>query len=195
MPEKITLSVNNTIYPVLTLQGEEKLFTPYSFELILNIENLSPSHYFLNQPALLKISDIYQRERTISGVIIKVIQEDAGVTVQFTSRLSLLHYLKKPKTFVNQSIEAIARSILEEAGYHPIQIRWEQMNLETLSFRIQTPDQTDFEFLHQLLEEERVYYFFHCECDIEFIYFLKKPLFLFKREESLSLIYLQKSIK
>lgn len=194
MSENITISINNIIYPVLILQGEEKLFSPYYFELTLQIEDLLTFSYFLKQPALLKITDNYNRERKIAGIIIKIIQEDAGVTIRFASRISLLKYQKRPKTFVNQSVETIITFILTQVGYHSLQIRWQQMNPQILPFRIQMPDQTDFDFLHQLLAEQKIYYFIHCELEIEIIYFIKKPLSLFKREDSLLLIYLQNSV-
>jgi hypothetical protein len=186
MTERIILFLQNNYYPILALQGEEALSTLYYFKVILPKNAELYANECLYQSAQLKITDAYHGTRTIPGIIVECKKSSFSLELLLTSRLSLLKNIVDSRTFVNQSLQDIVETILQKIDYHATQLHWNLKNqLQPISFRIQLPKESDFNFLQSLLSDFNVDYFFTESNGIEQLYFTDHQSDFLKRETPL----------
>lgn len=164
----VRLQLAGHVYPALQIVGREVLSMPFYFEVTV----LSESHYqdidkLLLFPAILSFINPAQGERCIAGIVTQVrcvecqTQQAAKIKLVIEPRMVLLKLHSESRIFCGKSEKEIVSLLLEQHGYHSAQLDFHLIQKSIpKNYRLQMPDESDFDFIDRILANAGIYYWF-----------------------------------
>ncbi len=143
---------------LLRLSGEERLSSPFRFELEAEAEGAPDVAGLLGEPAAIRLTGGDGIERRLHGRVWSVRRSGPAVSLLIRPWLSLLTLRSDNRIFQEKTTEEIVTQVFDEAGFPDY--RFELTGtLEPRPYCVQFGE-TDFAFVSRLLEEEGLGYFF-----------------------------------
>jgi type VI secretion system secreted protein VgrG len=174
----IDLSVQQQIFPVFELSGEEALSQPFLFEISLMLPISSNINFNLCMPAILIMNKNNNAGRDICGIITRIRHlgifdnQQIRITLHLQPLLSRLQTAKRLQFFQNLSIFEITQQILENIGYRSEQLNFHCNNIYPSQHYIaQAPGESDLAFMHRLLANVGIFYWCSTERQQETLHF------------------------
>lgn len=153
-------------YPLAAreVSGRESLSSPFRFEVRLRPLarfDLHPDR-FVKAAASIVIQDDVSERRRIEGVVTDMsvsatVRGLPEVHVVLEPRLALLRFRKDTRVFRDRTVPEIVTEVLSAIGVRPDKRLG--ATYERRAYCVQY-DETDFDFVHRLLEDEGIFYFF-----------------------------------
>lgn len=156
--------------PVVNFSASEWISLPYSFTVaIATTAELGNADQMIGSEALLTIVNSVPvtdgSDRYFHGVIRRI--EHTGMNgrdflyeVEVIPALFLLSLRKNCRIFQKKNTQEIVKTVLEEAGITSNGYRFALANTDRLRGFCVQYQESDFEFISRLMEEEGIYYFF-----------------------------------
>ncbi|MBK8259155.1 MAG: type VI secretion system tip protein VgrG [Polyangiaceae bacterium] len=163
-PLRYFLEIGGQIHEVRELKGEEKVSSPFRFEAAFSIE----MHELFDPDSLIKTGAniVLMRDgmvaRRITGLITDIsvgasIRGVFDVDVVVEPRLRLASYRTDMRVFRNMTVPEIVADTLSQIGVTP-ELRLSS-SYDKRPYCVQYRE-TDLDFVHRLLEDEGIFYFF-----------------------------------
>lgn len=164
--ERASLDVGGTTFEVVSVRGEERLSTPFRFEVVCSADSQSPSsRALIGQVAVVTLRDAFGNERNIQGIVAeasRAARDDATVEHRFVVRPPLwdLGLARSCRAFHDVTVIDIAEKVLAGHGV-PFRRKIVESHPQH-SYRVEYRED-DLSFISRLFEEEGVYFWFDHE--------------------------------
>lgn len=155
---------------LLRLSGEERLSSPFRFELETEATGAPDVASLLTEPASIRLTGGDGVERRLHGRVWSVRRSGAAVSLVLRPWLSLLTLRSDNRIFQEMTTEEIVSQVFDEAGFPDYRFEITG-SLAPRTYCVQFGE-TDFAFVSRLLEEEGLgYYFAHEEAKHDLVVF------------------------
>lgn len=169
---RINLTIGAEKYNVVALEGSEQLSAPYQFVIdIINDVNI-PAAGFIGATADLELA-----ARKIYGIITAtkanpIDSQKQQVKCTLKSRLALTQLAKTVRVIQDQTVPDLVKMLLLDYGYDNAQIKFHlNKTHDSKPYRMQAPNETDFDFMQRLLKSTGIYYWIDNKDQQEIIHF------------------------
>ena len=171
---KISLSINQQIFSVIKLSGEEALSQPLLFDITLILPINTNIDNYLYCSAQLTINN----ERDICGIITGIQHlglydaQQIQIIIRLQPLLARLQTAKSLQFFQNLSIAEITQQMLQKIGYRSEQLKFHCNNIyPTQSYIVQAPAESDLAFMQRLLATAGIFFWCSTENEQEILHF------------------------
>ena len=161
-PIAVFTPLGDDVLLLVGFRGQEGISQLFHFQLDLIAENSTtiPFDQLLGQPVTIRVNLPDGKERSISGICIRVSQGDQDFTftsyrMEIVPQLWLLTRIAQSRIFQQTSVPDILKKALQG-----LNVSYElQGTFQPRDFCVQYRE-TDFNFVSRLMEEEGIFYFF-----------------------------------
>ncbi|WP_437305815.1 type VI secretion system Vgr family protein [Sorangium sp. So ce388] len=152
---------------VRSLAGREGLSAPYAFDVLLDLPGLLVEpRAWLRGPAQVIVTQAEDGAvlRRYTGVVTRVREHVSRVAkqrleIRLESSLAALRLSTDRRIFQGQTTQQIVSTLLDEAGVDPARVAWRLSSTVTPRESCTQFDESTFDFVSRLLEEDGIFYF------------------------------------
>jgi type VI secretion system secreted protein VgrG len=162
---KVTCPLPEGMLLLETLHGSEALGVSYSYSLTLLSENPRiQATDLLGQPMTVHVRLDSGEERYFGGIVSYFAKTGLSVRhtryqAAITSRLALFEHTRDCRILFDGTAPSLVTDVLAKRGFTDVESGSLQGGYRNREYTVQYRE-SDFDFVHRLLEEEGIYYFF-----------------------------------
>jgi uncharacterized protein involved in type VI secretion and phage assembly len=169
---RIKFDIAKQQFNVLSLSGTEAISVPFKFTIDIITNNAIDANSYISTPAVLQLA-----KRNIPGIITAAKEtlldyDKIQINIILEPHLVLAKLTKSMHIFLDQSVPDIVQKILPNYGYEKTQLQFHlNKNHPSKPYRLQIQQETDFAFLHRLLNKAGIYYWHDSDDKTEIMHF------------------------
>jgi type VI secretion system secreted protein VgrG len=166
---ELTLPVQGSQTFAISFDGEEKVSSLFSFSVLVlsDSKNIDPKE-IIGQSITVKINNGPDEPRFFNGLVSRIIKGPLGIRkkrdyiFEFVPWFWFLTLTSDCKIFQNQTVVEVVEAIFQNFGFHDYETSSLRKSYEKKEYCVQY-NESAFDFVSRLLEEEGIFYFFRHE--------------------------------